>query len=536
MEPELVDLTMTDSESEHNVTLVGQEDVKCPLCDVCITSYSLSFRERHVDACINESKKSELSIQSSESYVYKSRKSETATPVKHAARKQSSPRKTPTKKRTLNPPNIGGENSKSDRVKDSDIKPKREKRQVPDLKILKFEHGATKIGVDAFMYAPHAEIKHYFLSHFHSDHYMGLNKSWNNGIIYCSQITKSLCIMKLRANPELIVSLDFNEPYPIAGTEITVTMLDANHCPGSSIFLFEDSKEEKAWLHCGDFRVNKTILQHPLLQRQIDYVYLDTTYLNPVHSFPKQEHVIDTVAEFCERLTKNEYRKKMQVRITDLLRTPFSSHIPKKGYLIAIGTYTIGKERIAIEVAKRIGSKLYADVGKRRVLQTFGWKELDDLLTSDPFEASVHLVPMKYLNINRLDEYFASYRKRFEHIVAFRPTGWSFRSVPGQSFKWMKQVPRSEVLKQIVCKSANDFDLASIESQYNSDKIIQIYGVPYSEHSSFRELSFMAITMNIKSIVPTVNTHSPGSIQQMQTWIEEWREASSKKLVSSNDF
>lgn len=506
MKSELIDLTMTESESENPVELVNQDDVKCPVCEVCITSHSLDYRERHVNACLNGSSGSELMIQSSERYIYRSRKSQTVMPVSNSVERQSTPKKTPIKRKMSQPQNMETKVSKSnDAIKsEMSLKPKREKRPVPDLKILKFEHGATKIGVDAFMYAPHAEIKHYFLSHFHSDHYMGLNKSWNNGIIYCSKITKSLCTMKLRANPDLIVELDFNEPYSISETEITVTMLDANHCPGSSIFLFEDFKQQKTWLHCGDFRVNKDILQNPLLQRQIDYVYLDTTYLNPIHNFPKQEHVIDTVANFCEKMTKSEYKRKLQLRITDLLQAPLSSRVPKKGYLIAIGTYTIGKERIAIEVAKRIGSKLYADVGKRRVLQTFGWKELDDLLTSDPCEASVHLVPMKYLNLNRLEEYFASYRKQFEHIVAFKPTGWSFRSSPGHSSKWMKQLPPCEVLKRIVCENANDFNLASIESQYNSDKILQIYGVPYSEHSSFRELSFMAITMNIGSIIPTV--------------------------------
>ena len=76
--------------------------------------------------------------------------------------------------------------------------------------------------------------KNYFLSHFHSDHYGGIASSWDAGTIYCSLPTASLVHQQLGVDKKHLHPLPMNTPTVIEsrGRAVTVTLLDANHCPG----------------------------------------------------------------------------------------------------------------------------------------------------------------------------------------------------------------------------------------------------------------------------------------------------------------
>lgn len=67
--------------------------------------------------------------------------------------------------------------------------------------------------------------------------YQGLTKSFCHGKIYCSLITARLVNMKIGIPWDRIQVLSLNQRITIDG--IYVTCLDANHCPGSIIILFE---------------------------------------------------------------------------------------------------------------------------------------------------------------------------------------------------------------------------------------------------------------------------------------------------------
>ncbi|KAK0571238.1 hypothetical protein LWI29_012953 [Acer saccharum] len=94
----------------------------------------------------------------------------------------------------------------------------------------------TPFRVDAFKYL-RRDCSHWFLTHFHMDHYQGLTKSFCHGKIYCSLITARLVNLKIGIPWERLQVLPLNQRISIAGTE--VTCLEANHCPGSIIILFE---------------------------------------------------------------------------------------------------------------------------------------------------------------------------------------------------------------------------------------------------------------------------------------------------------
>src|SRR5689334_17318236 len=100
----------------------------------------------------------------------------------------------------------------------------------------------TPIIVDEFKFIPGCYI--YLLTHLHSDHTSGLTPSWNNGIIYCTEITKLMLLEKFKVNPNIVVALDFSKENTIfldssKKVFMTVSLIDANHCPGSCMFLLE---------------------------------------------------------------------------------------------------------------------------------------------------------------------------------------------------------------------------------------------------------------------------------------------------------
>jgi DNA cross-link repair 1A protein len=56
----------------------------------------------------------------------------------------------------------------------------------------------------------------------------------------------------------------------------------------------------------------------------------------------------------------------------------------------------------------------------------------------------------------------------------------------------------------------------------NSSAKVLIYGVPYSEHSSFFELTCFALSLDWSRMIATVNVGSQNSRGKMQKWFERW--------------
>ena len=186
-------------------------------------------------------------------------------------------------------------------------------RTPPFYKILQ----GMPLCVDGFRFGNIEGCKGYFLTHFHSDHYGGITSNWSHGPIYCSQTTANLVRTCLGVEPRWIRPLPMETPIllPDSGG-VTVTCIEANHCPGSCLFLFEGpqtaeilpsnfkpshhigSKRVFRYLHCGDFRASPLHANHPLIKdKKLDIIYLDTTYLNPRYCFPAQEQVVEACAE-----------------------------------------------------------------------------------------------------------------------------------------------------------------------------------------------------------------------------------------------
>ncbi|KAG7570597.1 DNA repair metallo-beta-lactamase [Arabidopsis thaliana x Arabidopsis arenosa] len=317
----------------------------------------------------------------------------------------------------------------------------------------------TPFRVDAFKYLTR-DCCHWFLTHFHLDHYQGLTKSFSHGKIYCSLVTAKLVNMKIGIPWERLQVLDIGQKVNIGG--IDVTCFNANHCPGSIMILFEPANG-KAVLHTGDFRYCEE-MSNWLTGSHISSLILDTTYCNPQYDFPKQEAVIQFVVEAIQAEAFN----------------------PKTLFLI--GSYTIGKERLFLEVARVLREKIYINPSKLKLLECLGFSKEDmQWFTVKEEESHIHVVPLWTLaSFKRLKHISNRYTNRYSLIVAFSPTGWT-------SGKTKKKSPGRRLQQGTIIR----------------------YEVPYSEHSSFTELKEFVQKVSPEVIIPSVNNDGPDSAAAM---------------------
>ncbi|KAH7276673.1 hypothetical protein KP509_39G017300 [Ceratopteris richardii] len=249
----------------------------------------------------------------------------------------------------------------------------------------------TQFRVDAFQHLK-GDCSHWFLTHFHTDHYQGLTRAFRYGHIYCSPITAQLVNTRIGVPWERLKPIPLNDPVDIDG--VKVTFIEANHCPGSVMILFEP-KNGKAVLHTGDFRFCEEIAAIPVLQTcQIHTLMLDTTYCNPQYDFPKQEATIQFIIEAIQAEAFNP------------------------STLFLIGTYTVGKERIFFEVAKALQQKIYCSATKLRLLQCMNFPNEDmKWLTTNDQEAAIHIVPLWSIASFKRMSYIARHNHVFSIIL-----------------------------------------------------------------------------------------------------------------------
>jgi DNA cross-link repair 1A protein len=175
--------------------------------------------------------------------------------------------------------------------------------------------------------------------------------------------------------------------------------------------------------------------------------------MDPVYCFPAQPDVIRYAAEIaCKVVTRNQ-------------RT-----------LIVCGSYTIGKERIFVAVAQALNCTVGVTKEKMSILQCLEDENVMSVVTEDWQTSQVHVLPMESLSHAKLKLHLDKFSSYFSSLVAFKPTGWTYNS-----------------------KTAG---LHSIKPSVKGD--ISVYGIPYSEHSSFDELRYFVQFLRPGRIVPTV--------------------------------
>ena len=322
----------------------------------------------------------------------------------------------------------------------------------------------TRYVVDGFTCGASAGDLH-FLTHFHADHYIGITKRWP-ATIYASAVTAALVTLRLGVPATQLHVLPMDTPTVVDGGA-RVTLIDANHCPGAVLLLFQLS-DGRTVLHTGDFRYDSlSMRRHPAIAalppNGLHALYLDTTYLDPKYRFPTQQAVVRHVVDTCRLLA------------------------PCARTLVLFGAYSIGKERVFLQVARDLGVSIHVERQKMRLIECMHLPPEDRArLTSDPAASTRwRVVPMAHLRANKLRELLAASRGHFEAVVAFRPTGWAYGKSGGGG---------TAAAGRTVRLGGN----------------VTIVEVPYSEHSSFEELRQCVHDLAPRKIVATVGAGPKG--------------------------
>lgn len=494
-----------DIEDIEDSTPQTTNDVRCPICGALISSLSEKDANNHVNHCLDDKplptlpKKPSTPATTSRFFGGAS----IVSPIPLASKPSAF-----TKLMTQNSESAAWASAAALEI--SSRGKKAAERTCPFYKIL--FNGA--ITVDAFRYGAVPGCKAYFLSHFHSDHYIGLTSKWTHGPIWCSRATANLVRSKLGVDPTWVHELPWEEWTGFGVDGVRVRGLDANHCPGSMLFLFEKARERV--LHCGDFRACPEHLKHPLLApgkdgvrgQRIDVVYLDTTYLNPKYAFPSQKSVIDVCSALCVDM-ENDASQSTATSIADkqhksgvssfITTAPLSVPGKKGRLLVVVGTYSIGKERVCLGIAKALDSKIFAPPNKMKICQCLEDPELNARLTSNPRDAQVHMTPLMEIRPETLQEYLDTFKPSFDRVVGFRPSGWNYKP-PNSRFTEAPAV--NTVL--LSARWRSEYTANELTPQRGSTRESKCFAVPYSEHSSFRELTMFCCGLNIGKIIPTV--------------------------------
>lgn len=153
---------------------------------------------------------------------------------------------------------------------------------------------------------------------------------------------------------------------------MTVTAIDANHCPGSVMFLFVGYFGTV--LHTGDFRWSHGAVDLSHLDgRTVDILYLDNTYLDSRQAqFPSREEAYELMREIV---------------------------MQHKEHIIYVGVDSIGKEELLIALGREFGIKVAVTPERYRELILMGLA--DECFTcNESSDALVRVMPKERITMD----------------------------------------------------------------------------------------------------------------------------------------
>eukprot|EP00736_Rhodelphis_marinus_P004656 Rmarinus@m.10236 len=247
----------------------------------------------------------------------------------------------------------------------------------------------------------------------------------------------------------------------------------------------------------------------------------------------------------------------------------YSAKIPRdtipvlKHVLFLVGTYSLGKERVFLRLASVLQRRVFVSESKYKVLSCCGYTE-DEMrrtFTTDASSTNIHTTSLWALSRQKLVDLIKQH-PRYSHVVAFKPTGWSYgganyfargigvggyksagasksetKTTASAFYSSTLSVVSSVVEKvgfgSLVSATTQEHEAhthsthvptAGIRAAKGCDLLtrreylrgrVVVYDVPYSEHSSFTELCQCVKLLRPKKIIPTVNNKDRASSDRM---------------------
>lgn len=336
---------------------------------------------------------------------------------------------------------------------------------------------------------------HYFLTHFHADHYYGLKRTFPH-TIYCSTTTSNLLRLKYKAKTE---ALEMYKEYELNEGE-TVRLIDAHHCPGAVCLIFKIQGEYI--LHTGDFRSTPAFLHQMSgytsrmdTSSSMDITLTDITSTEitcrDITSSDTGIHTVyldNTYEGFRPFGSQREAIHRVLRVIQECLTRPCV--IPLR-YTFMFCTYAIGKEKIFLSAAEYFGRSVRVSKEKKRIYDCYDQYTVDKLnkevleilgkseSTNGPFSRITDEEDVdQFIVISTMQKDYNSLLKGCptDRVVVFSGSGWK------DCVKYYDLLKKNRVVK----------------------KGIEVHHIPYSEHSSSEELKIFKETIRPTRVVNTV--------------------------------
>ncbi|CCG82132.1 Predicted protein [Taphrina deformans PYCC 5710] len=351
----------------------------------------------------------------------------------------------------------------------------------------------------------------YLLSHVHSDHLQGLeNKDFSGALIYCSQATKNLLLRIQERNVrvkyarsevdrkvlkyahlvqrrgkqrDILRTIPLHRPtkLTVGRDQLTVTLFDANHCPGATMFLIESSTSRV--LYTGDIRAEPTFLatflSNPLMipytsgQYMLDCIYLDTSARVGGQEYPPK-------FEGCRQLVRA------------IAQYPASTNF-------YFNAWCMGYEDIWMTISRAFRTKIHVDQYRKTLFESIAnesyeygqllAQEPDCILTTDSSTTRFYSCESIDPCAHRPPEREEVYIKTVNAITLCDPAG-------GDSMSRIAEGDFGEELSLKTFSIGEDESLLGQESQTGSHESMVVDGkelpmvlvIPFARHSSWPEL------------------------------------------------